>query len=216
MVPVQGIFAVICEGEVMVIAPPHEQVQVEEMFRAGIPPSITVGEPGAHGATVTGMQGIGVRTPSAAAVAAATVGFEGDMHIPKVGMFTIGLLSMMQAAGVVMFVLFNGSTASAAGAAPKLHIIIVPVVTNGGINGPLCRQPKSATFKAENQQHFTAKFHGNTSSTSLATPPDTSLKSELAKKMSEFGFTELNTHGMVSPQFCIRKRYGRLSGDKSP
>ena len=37
-----------------------------------------VGDPGAQGAGMTGTHGIGVRTPSAAAVAAATVGFAGD------------------------------------------------------------------------------------------------------------------------------------------
>jgi len=49
----------------------------------GISPSITVGAPGTHGATVAGMHGIGVSTPIAAAVAAATIGFAGDMHIAK-------------------------------------------------------------------------------------------------------------------------------------
>lgn len=44
---------------------------------------VTVGEPGIQGAVVTGMQGIGVKTPNAAAVAEATVGFAGDEHMPK-------------------------------------------------------------------------------------------------------------------------------------
>ena len=43
---------------------------MDELFSAGILPINTVGEPGAHGAAVTGIQGIGVSTPSAAAVAA--------------------------------------------------------------------------------------------------------------------------------------------------
>jgi hypothetical protein len=57
---------------------------------AGWPPIMTVGEPGAHGADVTGTHGIGVSTPMAAAVADATVGFDGLEHIPKVGILTIG------------------------------------------------------------------------------------------------------------------------------
>ena len=61
---------------------------------------MTVGAPGAHGATVTGTHGIGVSTPKAAAVAAATIGFEGELHIPNGGMLTMGLLSIMFAAGV--------------------------------------------------------------------------------------------------------------------
>jgi hypothetical protein len=48
------------------------------LFSAGIPPISTVGEPGAQGVVVAGMHGIGVSTPSAAAVAAATVGLAGD------------------------------------------------------------------------------------------------------------------------------------------
>jgi hypothetical protein len=36
------------------------------------------------------MHGIGVNTPMAAAVAAATAGFAGDMHMPNGVMFAIG------------------------------------------------------------------------------------------------------------------------------
>lgn len=67
----------------MVITPPHIHIRVDILFSAGIFPSKTVGEPTIHGATVTGMQGIGVRTPSAAAVAAATIGFEGVIQTPN-------------------------------------------------------------------------------------------------------------------------------------
>lgn len=51
---------------------------------------VTVGDPGAHGAGVTGMHGIGVSTPWAAAVADATCGFARDLHMPKGMMFNIG------------------------------------------------------------------------------------------------------------------------------
>ena len=44
----------------------------------------------AHGAAVAGRQGIGVRTPSAAAVAAATIGLAGLEHMPNGATFTIG------------------------------------------------------------------------------------------------------------------------------
>jgi hypothetical protein len=37
------------------------------------------------------MHGMGVSTPKAAAVAAATEGFAGDMHMPKGMMFTKGM-----------------------------------------------------------------------------------------------------------------------------
>lgn len=62
----------------MPITPPQLQNNLDPSFKAGILPIKTVGEPGVHGAAVTGIQGIGVNTPSAAAVAAATMGLDGD------------------------------------------------------------------------------------------------------------------------------------------
>jgi hypothetical protein len=71
-----------------------------------------------------GIHGIGVKTPIAAAVAAATCGLDIDMHMPKGGMLTIGLFSMIvAAAGPPAFTIPTGSTFSADGAAPKVHII---------------------------------------------------------------------------------------------
>src|SRR6187401_116677 len=58
-------------------------MQIELSVTAGIEPHRTLGEPGAHGATVAGMHGIGVSTPSAAAVAAATIGLASDVHNPN-------------------------------------------------------------------------------------------------------------------------------------
>jgi hypothetical protein len=104
-------------------------MQVEVLLSAGIPPIMQVAEPGTHGA-VTGMHGMGVRTPNAAAVAAATVGLAIDMHMPKGGMFTMGAQSMMVAAGAPAIVLFMGSTFKVEGAMPKVHIIMAPVVTS--------------------------------------------------------------------------------------
>jgi hypothetical protein len=66
-------------------------MSMEVLSRVGISPSNTVGAPGTHGETVAGIQGIGVRTPIAAAVAAATIGLAGDMHIPNGIMFTNGM-----------------------------------------------------------------------------------------------------------------------------
>ena len=72
------------------ITPPQLHMHLHVLFTAGFPPTSTVGLPGAQGADVTGMQGIGVSTPSAAAVAAATCGFAMEVHMPKGIMFTIG------------------------------------------------------------------------------------------------------------------------------
>jgi hypothetical protein len=60
------------------------------LLRVGIFANKTVGAPGTQGAAVAGIQGIGVNTPIAAAVAAATVGLAGELHTPKGSMFSIG------------------------------------------------------------------------------------------------------------------------------
>ena len=92
--------------------------------------SSTVGAPGTQGVVVAGMHGIGVSTPNAAAVAAATTGFEGDMHIPNVMILVIGMWSMIFAAGIsLVIILFIGSTTSELGATPNVHIIIAPKQT---------------------------------------------------------------------------------------
>lgn len=66
---------------------------------AGCPPIKTVGFPGVQGAVVAGIHAAGVKTPMAAAVAAATNGLAGFEHIPNGRIFTSGLLSITVAAG---------------------------------------------------------------------------------------------------------------------
>ncbi len=59
----------------MLICPPHAHINVLCDVSAGFPPIKTVGDGFSQLPAGTGTQGIGVSTPSAAAVAAATVGF---------------------------------------------------------------------------------------------------------------------------------------------
>ena len=73
------------------MTPPQMHINWETLSKAGKLPSRSVTAPGTHGAGVAGMQGMGVSTPRAAAVAAATTGFDGDMHIPNGMMFTMGM-----------------------------------------------------------------------------------------------------------------------------
>jgi hypothetical protein len=114
----------------MDITPPQLHSNLLELFNAGVLAIKTVGDPGAQGAVVRGTQGIGVITPSFAAVAAATVGLAREEHIPNVGIFIIGLLSMMVAIGrFAPMVLFIGNTANTAGATPKVQAIIAPLHT---------------------------------------------------------------------------------------
>jgi len=95
---------------------------------------MTVGAPGIHGATVAGTQGMGVNTPSAAAVADATTGFAIDEHAPKVGIFAKGAKSMMVAAGIPDEVTVGSDvTIKLAGATPKGHMSNAPVTTCIGI-----------------------------------------------------------------------------------
>jgi len=109
--------------------PPQLHMHLEELFRAGILPTSTVGEPGAQGADVTGTHGIGVSAPIAAAVADATAGLASDWHMPNGMMFTRGLLSIILAIGIVVMVLLFGKTFNTLGAAPKEHCSVAPPQT---------------------------------------------------------------------------------------
>src|SRR5258706_11789794 len=88
--PGQAVWVCICPGLEIVITPPQAHWHMLVAVSAGAPLICTVGEPGDHGEVVTGMQGCGVSTPSAAEVAAATCGFDNVMHIPKGMMLTFG------------------------------------------------------------------------------------------------------------------------------
>ena len=111
------------------MTPAHRHMSFELLSKAGMLPSITVGSPGTQGAGVAGTQGMGVKTPRAAAVAAITVGLDGELHIPKGAILTMGTLSMMVAAGVPVLTMAVGRTVSGVGATPKLHCNIAPIQT---------------------------------------------------------------------------------------
>ena len=86
--------------------------------------------PGAQGATITGMQGMGVRTPIAAEVAEATMGLLSDWHMPKGRMLTIGAKSMMVAFGLFWIIGRRGTvTISEEGAMPNVHFSVAPMQT---------------------------------------------------------------------------------------
>jgi hypothetical protein len=105
-------------------------MSVEVSFRAGIFPSITIDAPGAQGATVAGIHGIGASTPMAAEVAEATIGLARLVHIPNGMILTRGLLSMILAAGMLAVnIRFVGKTISELAARPKLHCRTAPEQT---------------------------------------------------------------------------------------
>lgn len=93
-----------------------------------------VDDPGVQGAEVAGMHGIGVSTPRAAAVAAATVGLDALEHIPNVATLVIGAKSMIVAAGIPPAMTVGALLATSAhGAAPNEQLIIAPDTTWFGI-----------------------------------------------------------------------------------
>lgn len=85
---------------------------------------------GAHGAVMTGTQGMGVNTPIAAEVADATVGLASDWHMPNGMMLDIGAMSMMLAISILPHLGRSGTvTINVDGAIPKLHCSIAPIHT---------------------------------------------------------------------------------------
>lgn len=105
-------------------------MSLELLFKAGILAISTWGEPGAQGAGITGVQGMGVRTPRAAEVADATAGLASELHIPKGSILRKGTLSIILAAGILdVITRLVGSTVKLEGATPKLHCIMAPMHT---------------------------------------------------------------------------------------
>jgi len=113
-------------GTITLICPPNAQTHFDDEFTMGWFPTKTVGLPGIH-AAVVGTHGPGVRTPSAAAVSDAVLGFARLMHKPKGRMFMNGLASMMLATGLFSTIVrFNGGTIIEDGAAPCVQLRVSP------------------------------------------------------------------------------------------
>ena len=116
--------------------PPQAQLQIAVLGKAGKMPTFVFIAPGDHGATVTGMQGMGVSTPKAAVVAAATIGLAIDIHMPNGRIFAIGTKSIMLAASKPFTVtgVPLGITISVLGATPKgMHCSVAPMQVCNGI-----------------------------------------------------------------------------------
>ena len=111
----------------MLITPAHIHMALQLLSNVGNPPVNTAVLPVIQGVTVMGMQGIGVRTPSAAAVAAATMGLAMLEHIPKVGISAMGVKFIIVPTWVIAVTMAMGVAFSVAGAAPKVQLIIAPV-----------------------------------------------------------------------------------------
>jgi hypothetical protein len=103
-------------------------IHVEVLSSAGTSLIVTFSDPGAQGLAITGIHGWGVSTPIAALVAAATWGFAGDIHIPKVGMLAIEM-SVTTPAGVPPCTV-TPVAENVAGIAPIVQVSIPPVTTS--------------------------------------------------------------------------------------
>ena len=135
-------------GSSIVISPSQSQMHIEPVHSAGNPSIRTVGAPGNQGEVVTGTHGIGVSTPKAAAVAAATSGLAMLVHRTKEGMFSSGMKSMMVAAGNVSSNTGNsGGTIIGIGAVPKLQESTAPKLTSCGNAFSLARYSRAAIHR---------------------------------------------------------------------
>jgi len=123
-------------AKLILIEPAQQHSNLLSLLSAGILPINTVGAPANQGATVIGIQGMGVGTPKAAAVAAITIGFAILLHMPNGKILSNGILSVILAAGISTNTGLIGNTASVEGAAPKVHESTAPAVTNSGISTP--------------------------------------------------------------------------------
>lgn len=112
------------------MTPAQVQVHRLQWVSAGMFFTLTNGAPGDHGEAVAGMQGMGVSTPIAVAVADATIGFAGEVHMPKGRIFLKGVKSKIVAAGIFCAVdSLSGMTSKLEGAKPKLHFNMAPETT---------------------------------------------------------------------------------------
>lgn len=126
-----------CPGNDIDTTPANPHIHMELLFKAGVPPNKTVGDPGVQ-AAVIGVHGMGVNTPSAAAVAVATAGFAILVHK------TNGVISAKGVADIILLPgarnpmeKLNGSVSRALGATPKLHIFMVCATESIAISLPL-------------------------------------------------------------------------------
>ena len=98
----------------------------DELFSAGRFPTSTVGEPGAQGETVFGMQGAGVKNTGGGFIVAGLVGL---LHMPNGIILLIGLKSIIVASGIDEVSVFDGVATRLDGAAPNEHCSTAPVQT---------------------------------------------------------------------------------------
>lgn len=121
----------------MLMQPAQLHINVLSSLSAGILPIKIVGLPTTQGATVKGIQGIGVGTPKAAAVADITVGLTTLVHMAKGKTLSIATLSTIFAAGISTITLLVDSVTNVEGAVPNVQESKALPVTKNPITFPL-------------------------------------------------------------------------------
>ena len=113
------------------MAPAKLQFRIQGSVSSGIPPKTAVGDPGAQGPAGVGVQGMGVRTPIAAAVAPATAGLARLSQTPKGRTFKKGVIFMIVPICVPPNTMGEGRNIREAGAAPMEQADMAPDTTTG-------------------------------------------------------------------------------------
>lgn len=124
------VIILLCPGAHTDMEPPYAHISFASLQKHGLFPASIFASAGIHVPAGTIVQGCGVNTPRAAAVADATWGFARELHIPKPAIFTGNPVSVIVAIGfpsaktVIWDVTFN-----VPGAVPKGQISDAPDAT---------------------------------------------------------------------------------------
>ena len=118
-----------CAGIVTFIHPPNAHINEDSIVKRGPVIPRTVGFVGIHGPAGVGMHVPGVKTPRAAAVCAAVIGFNKLVHIPNGITLTKGAKLVQVAIGPDVHIIVEGNAIKDPGANPKGHIVNAPVQT---------------------------------------------------------------------------------------
>ena len=110
-------------------------MHLESDVSAGLPPTVTVADPGVHGAAVDGVHG-------AVPLGFLVAGLVGEEHVPNGRMFVIGTWSCTVAISWLAdwFGAPAGISVSVPGADPNWHLIIAPITTTSA--NPTSRAPR--------------------------------------------------------------------------
>ena len=114
--------------------PAHTHMVLLVSNKAGFFPILVFLATGFQGITGRGIQEEGTNTGTGPAIFQ-FIGFAGDLHCPKAGIFKKGIISNLLAKGLAIFVVvqFKGSTTIDFGPEPKEHLILAPLQTHLGI-----------------------------------------------------------------------------------